>query len=272
MTESTATGPVAGTGADGQEPGAFTRIERVSVKELALTQIKRYINSGMVEPGQRLPSERDLAQRLGVARNSVREALKVLEAVGLVESRVGGGTYVASGSRAAADPTLGLGLSSLGGTVIEILEARQVIEGEAARLAAERVTETELHGLEAALSGMEEAANFHDYFAADMEFHRLIGQATHNAIVSGIVSSLIGALGEALHATHGDQLPTAAESNATHRQVFEAMARRDGAGTAESMRRHLRFSTELWRALVVLGTAERSQAGETARDHGEPRP
>ena len=86
-------------------------IEKVSVKDQTLEQLKKYILSGVVQLGERLPSERALADTLGVGRYSVREALKVLEAVGLVQSRVGEGTFLTTKTGASFGQILGLSLA-----------------------------------------------------------------------------------------------------------------------------------------------------------------
>ena len=111
-------------------------IEKANVKDQTLEQLKNYILSGAVRLGERLPSERALADALGVGRYSVREALKVLEAVGLVQSRVGEGTFLTTNTGASFGQILGLSLATWGGTIIEILDAREMIEAEAARSAA----------------------------------------------------------------------------------------------------------------------------------------
>jgi DNA-binding FadR family transcriptional regulator len=85
-----------------------------------------------------------------------------------------------------------------------------------------------------------------------MQFHRLIGRATHNAIVVHITDTLIGMLEEALREGHGDQLPMFAEGSATHREVYDAIVRRDGEAAADAMRRHLQFTSELWQTVVSL--------------------
>lgn len=232
----------------------LSRIERTSIKELALEQLRRYITSGAVKPGQRLPAERVLSERLGVGRSSVREALKVLEAIGLIESRIGEGTFLVEQSGDTIGRTIGLSLATWGGAIVELITARQMLEIEAVRAAAAHATGEEIAAMEAELERMEAAGNdFPAYLAADMQFHRLIGRATHNAIVAHITGSLISMLEEALREGHADQLPMFAEGSATHREVFQAIARHDGAAAAEGMRRHLQFTSDLWQAVVSLG-------------------
>jgi len=234
----------------------LTRIERTSIKELALEQLRRYIQSGAIKPGERLPAERVLSERLGVGRSSVREALKVLEAIGLIESRVGEGTFLVEQSGATIGRTIGLSLATWGGAIVEIIAARSMLEVEAARAAAERATAAEIQAMEAELARMEAShADFPAYLAADMHFHRLIGRATHNAIVAQITDTLISMLEEALREGHADQLPMFAEGSATHREVFDAIARHDGTAAADGMRRHLEFTSELWQTVVSLGAA-----------------
>ncbi len=231
-----------------------------NIKNLALDQIKQLIASGTVVPGQRLPPERELAERLGVGRNSVREALKILEAVGLVESRVGDGTFITAQTGASIGRTIGLSLAIWGGTIVEILDARRMIEVEATRAAAEKITAQELIDLEIELRQMESSGDQIDaYLTADMNFHRLIGQAAHNTIIAHIISDLIDLLEEVLREASAYQLPLQNEGTATHRAVFEAIAHHDGAAAAEAMRHHLDFSTELWQAVISLGVAHHSQ-------------
>jgi GntR family transcriptional repressor for pyruvate dehydrogenase complex len=236
-------------------PLSFTPIIRVNIKKQALEQLKQYIGSGTVQVGQRLPSERELAEQLGIARTSVREALKVLESIGLVESRIGDGTYITAQIGATIGRTVGLGLMSWGGTIMEVMQARAMIEGETARVAAEQATVDDLRGLADLLAQMENAATVHDYLAADMNFHRRIGQATQNTIVAYIINNLIDLLEEAMRESHGVDLPTMSEGNATHREIYVALQARNPVAANEAMRRHLQFSAEVWQAVIALGTA-----------------
>jgi GntR family transcriptional repressor for pyruvate dehydrogenase complex len=229
------------------------------IRDFALNRIKDYITSGAVGPGQRLPSERELAEELGIGRNSLREALKVLEAVGLVESRVGDGTYITDQAAASIGRTLGMALAVWGGAIVEIIEARRMIEVSAAPVAAEKATASDLAALETALNRMDamRREDVRGYFAADMEFHRVVARATQNAIVSRIVGDLIDLLERVLHQASVDQLPMIEEGSGTHRAVYDAIVRRDPAAAASAMRDHLQFSTELWKAVVSLVAAGR---------------
>jgi GntR family transcriptional repressor for pyruvate dehydrogenase complex len=184
----------------------------------------------------------------------VREALKVLEAIGIIESRIGEGTFLVEPSGASLAQTIGLSLATWGGAVIEIIGARQVIEVESARVGAQHATGEEFAALAAQLRRMEASKdNFPTYLAADMEFHRVVGRATHNAIVARITETLLDLLEQTLHEGHGDQIPMFAEGSATHTEVFHAIERRDPDAAADAMRRHLQFTAELWQTVVSLG-------------------
>ncbi len=231
-------------------------IEKVSVKEQTLEQLKNYILSGVVPLGERLPSERALADALGVGRYSVREALKVLEAVGLVESRIGEGAFLTNNTGASFGRILGLSLAAWGGAIIELLDARMMIEVEAARAAAERATPRQLELIKAELDAMR--ANMHrdrDYLKADMNFHRRIGEASHNAIIGQFVGNLIDLLEEVLKETRSDSLPAQAEGGGTHQAIYNAIARGDADAAGDLMRDHIQFSSEVWQTVITL-TAE----------------
>lgn len=236
---------------------SLVRLDRPSVRDHALDQLKRYIASGAVATGQRLPSERDLAATLGIGRNSVREALKVLEAVGIVESRIGEGTFIVDQTGASIGRTIGLNLATWGGTLVEILDARRLLEGAAAARAAAHRTPADLAELEVELDAMERSAATapNDYFAADMRFHRLVARATGNAIVAGVIGQLVDTLESVMHEAQADQIAILAEGRSTHRDIFAAIAAGDGPAAAAAMEEHLVFSTEVWAAVNTLGAA-----------------
>lgn len=232
----------------------FKTIERISVRDQTIDQIKNYIASGQVAPGERLPSERALAEALGVGRYSVREALKVLEAIGVVESRIGEGTFVGDQPGARIGEIIGFSLSRWGGTIMEILDARRIIEIEAARTAAERATPEDLKRMAAELERMQApASDFRTYLIADMNFHRRVGEASHNQIVARVVSNLIDMLEEVLKETHIDELPTQAESDRDlHAAIYEAIAHGQPDRAVSLMREHLHLTLEIWQTLISL--------------------
>ena len=224
---------------------------------MALTQLKQYIASGVVKQGQRLPPERELAERLGVGRSRVREALKVLEAVGVIESRVGDGTYLAAQSGANFGRSIGLSLAVWGGTLVEIMDARQAIETASARLAAERAKPDDIQALQHQVDVMLRtgSADPRVYLAADMNFHRLIGRATHNPIVREVVANVIGMLEQVLSELKQLPLYTTTEFEATHVKLLKAIAAHQPEKAALTMRDHIHESSEMWQALVSVGMA-----------------
>lgn len=231
-------------------------IAKASVRDQTLEQLKNYILSGVVRLGERLPSERALADALGVGRYSVREALKVLEAVGLVESRVGEGTFLTTNTGVSFGRILGLSFATWGGTIMELLDARKMIEVEAARAAAERATRAEIGLIETELETMQaNVDSVQAYLKADFNFHRRIGEASHNAIISQFVSNLIDLLEEVLRESHSDSLPAQAEGGGTHQAIYDAIAKGDAEAAGDLMRDHIQFSSEVWQTVITL-TAE----------------
>lgn len=238
---------------DDSKLSGLKAVARVSIKDQTLEQLKHYIMSGKVGRGERLPSERVLAEALGVGRNTVREALKVLEAVGILETRIGDGTYISARTGAGIGQILGLSLAAWGGTILEILDARRIIETEAARVAAERHTDDDLQRLQDELAAMDAAgSDFRAYLKADMNFHRRIGEACHNSILADVLNNLIDLLENVLDEADSTELPTGAEGTGTHQAIYKAIAEGDAAAAGEIMRDHVHFTAELWRAVIAL--------------------
>src|SRR5512142_3374329 len=149
-------------------------------------QLSELIAAGEFTPGQRLPSERDLAQQLGVSPPSVREALIALEIEGKVEVRVGAGVFVI-GPR----PTAAATLDEEGEGPFELLAARSAVEGETAALAAREATEAEVGEIRAAVEelarlGLADPQND----AVDRKFHLAIARASHNGALVWVVQML----------------------------------------------------------------------------------
>lgn len=176
---------------------AYDSVRHPKIPDAIAHQLEGRILEGTLKPGERLPPERELAQRLGVSRPSLREAIQKLEALGLVESRQGGGTFVASViAPALTDPLLRL-FQRHPETVYDLIEFRQALEGIASYYAAIRATEADRQILERRFEEMEHANVRGDPTAeaeADAELHLAIAEAAHNAVLLHIMRGLFDLL------------------------------------------------------------------------------
>ncbi|UTA48645.1 FadR family transcriptional regulator [Simiduia sp. 21SJ11W-1] len=161
------------------------KAERLYLK--VAEQLSGLIADGSIKPGDRLPSERVLADKLGVSRPTIREAMIALEISGVIEIRTGSGIYATK--KQAQQPQLELGDKGVG--PFEILEIRFIVESEACALAAARITPEQVAALKVALAEMEEEEKRPDASEqADWKFHRIIAEATQNSAVISIVNWL----------------------------------------------------------------------------------
>ncbi len=162
-----------------------------SVTEEAIHKIRERIVSGSWGPGDRLPKESELAAELGLSRNSLREAVRALSQLRVLEVRQGDGTYVSS-----LEPDLLLESTGfvthllLGDTALELFEVRRLLEGAAAALAAARITETGRAELTRMLDRMAQAEGVEELVEADVGFHAVIARATGNAVLTSLLASL----------------------------------------------------------------------------------
>lgn len=231
------------------------RIEAVKVRRLYLevaNQIENLIKSGGIEPGQRLPSERDLAQQFEVSRPTIREAMIALEIAGLVEIRTGSGIYVLPQLDNAS--SLSSGLRDEGPGPFEILEARRLLESEIAALAAARITPTQMAEMEEALHDMErEDSEGAISEEADQRFHCILAEAAQNSALASIIRWLwelrnrseISAVFHERVREEGIH-PSAQE----HRAIFEALQSRDPISARQAMVSHISNAITADKALL----------------------
>jgi GntR family transcriptional repressor for pyruvate dehydrogenase complex len=199
------------------------------------------ILGGHFAAGDRLPSERQLAARFGVSRPTVREALGALEARGLVETRVGSGTFVTprEGSDEAA-PALP------DDSPAELMETRLAIEVAIARLAARRAVQApeRLAEIRVHVEALERVAEGETFpVELDREFHRAIVAVTGNEFLAGLLDPLWDAMGQALFTTLSRRTWSAQDTRRTaaeHRAIYEALRAADPELAAFAMERHLR--------------------------------
>jgi GntR family transcriptional repressor for pyruvate dehydrogenase complex len=165
----------------------------MALTDQAITKIKDLIVAGEFAPGARLPREKELAERLGLSRNSLREAVRALSLIGVLEARQGDGTYVTS-----LEPDLLLAgtlfVSDLltGPTLRELYEVRRILEPAATRMAAPRLTDSDFVELEASLERMDAAETTQAFIDADVDFHRVIVGACGNATLASLIQNLSG--------------------------------------------------------------------------------
>lgn len=156
----------------------------MAVTDEAIEKIKGMIVSGALRPGDRLPKESELAAELGLSRNSLREAVRALSLIRILDVRQGDGTYVTS-----LDPQLLLEALSFvvdfhrDDTVLEFLAVRRILEPAATAMAASRISEQQLDALTAQLDALGGAPSVEELVASDLEFHRGIVQSSGNSVL-----------------------------------------------------------------------------------------
>lgn len=155
-----------------------TAPQKGSVPQRAIEQIKAMIGEGRLEPGQRLPTERDLAVQLGISRSSMREAIRALTVLGVLEARHGSGIYVTQLEAGDLLETFGVVADlSRGPRLVELLEVRRILESTATALAAARITPDQLAEVEKHLTAMNATDDPEVILAHDLAFHREIAAA-----------------------------------------------------------------------------------------------
>jgi GntR family transcriptional repressor for pyruvate dehydrogenase complex len=208
----------------------------------AVERIRSFIEGGGMAVGSRLPGERELSERLGISRGSVREALRELEVVGLVEVRARSGTYVKDPSRDMLRISLRQWLVSHEESVRQIFELRELIEPGAAALAARRAEASDLAALRQSLVEMEdciERENLVGAILSDAWFHHAITRAARNAYLTELMDDVVHALEESRKASL--RVPDQSKrALAGHRRIYEAIAAGDESAAASAMSQHLK--------------------------------
>ena len=220
------------------------------------------IESGALRPGDRLPTEQQLALAHGVSRTVVREAVHQLKSREMVRSRQGSGVFVAPpplNQALAFDPSV---LESVQ-AVVHVVEVRRVLEGEIAALAAERATRTQVAGLRRALKNIDEAAAAgRDGVDEDLAFHRTIGEATGNPQFSLLIGFLEQYLRAGMRITRGNEARRQDFMDAVrieHGAIVDAIAARDPARARRCATGHLLSSEQrLVEGGVISGQRRRS--------------
>lgn len=218
------------------------------------------IADGTVMPGQKLPPERDLALSFGVARSSLRQALKVLEIMGVISQRVGDGTYLNTGAAAILGEPMEFLILLDGITFHELMEARLIVEPELTARAAMRATTEDIAELRGALRKMEEARGDHGRFVEqDLLFHHTIFRIAANRVCGLMFTVVHQSLAKLIHLT--SQVVPEEHTLALHRRIFHAIRKRD----AEEARRRMREHLDDARGLLLRAAEEQASEGVRSR-------
>jgi DNA-binding FadR family transcriptional regulator len=226
---------------------------RTTVTERAIEEIKAKIASGELAPGQRLPTERDLAAELGLSRSSMREAIRALIVMGVLEARHGAGIYVTRLEPGDLLETFGVVAEiSRGSTLLHLVQVRKILEPAAAAAAAARIDEAGLARLRAEMNAMERGTTAEEIVGHDLEFHRIITEAAANPVLAAILGGLNSRTFRARVWRGYREEGVFPRTFAEHDQIYRALAERDPDGARVA-------------AAVHIGAVEdwaRRQAGE----------
>jgi GntR family transcriptional regulator, transcriptional repressor for pyruvate dehydrogenase complex len=223
--------------------------------ELIVEQINVLCLEKNLKPGDRLPSERDLASLFGVSRNSIREALKDLATKGIIEIRQGGGSYLAPSKRDMLGNELRTHLDETEALLIdEMLELRRAFEVEAASLAAQRATSENLEAIKNALTQMAAAAEDPEVgVQADLDFHLQVAVATKNQLLIDLMGTLAKRMEDNIRATRQHRFTDANRHQDTfkeHEEIYLAIASCNSELAKQLMEKHIsRIRTELHRSI-----------------------
>jgi GntR family transcriptional repressor for pyruvate dehydrogenase complex len=211
----------------------------MALTDAALTKIKDLIASGELSPGQRLPPEAELSAMLGLSRNSLREAVKALELINVLEVKRGNGTFVAELTGDQLREAIGFVLEiHASNSIEEILTVRRILEAQTAYLAASRITDDELATLRRTIEETDEDS-IDSLVENDIEFHRTIADAAGNSYLAGILDAVSVNTRRARTWRGLTQTGAIASTIEEHRTIVSALESRDPDTARAAMTVHL---------------------------------
>jgi GntR family transcriptional repressor for pyruvate dehydrogenase complex len=228
---------------------AFESIRRSSAPEMVVEQILKKLKDGELQPGSQLPSQREMAQLFGVGRSSVREATNALAVMGYLEVQQGKGTFIRDNLPSTDFSTAHLNAALKAGSLLDLMEARELLECKSVELAAERAGTEHIRRMKAALAKAEDSrADYPAFLKADLEFHISLAEATENVVICEMMKLVVEKVLE-----HHSRLRTAHLSKdfrrvsiETARMIIEHLEKGEGQEAAQYMRDHLNaIKTEL---------------------------
>ena len=226
----------------------------MTVTDEAILRIKEMLLSGELRPGDRLPPEKELSEKLGLSRSSLREAVKALELIRVLDVRRGDGTYVTS-----LEPQLLLEAMSFVVTlhqdtsILELFEVRRILEPAAAALAARRCTADDVARLAAMVEGVAADTSVEELVVHDLEFHRTISELSGNSYLTSLLDSLTSSTLRARIWRGLTEEGSVARTLTEHRSIVEALDAGDPELVRSCVSVHI-HGVERWLAQAVRTT------------------
>jgi len=217
----------------------FKVINKKSTLEIIIHQIKSQIKKGILKPGEKLPSERELADQLGVSRASVREAIQALAFSGYLEVIQGKGTYILE-MATQYDKIVNFFSEFSNYSLDYLMEARIMLEGEFARLAALNASQEEIDVIERVFNEIASSKDLNTFFVKDLEFHLTIAKATHNPIMNGLMKIIGEMLYKETRKIIEISRDTRENTIETTRDLVQAIKKRNAKQAKELMSKHIR--------------------------------
>ena len=224
----------------------FREITPVRLYESVIEQIMNLIKNNKLKPGDKLPPERELAEKLSISRGSLREAFRVLESRGLIKSKPGGGRYIREIRKNGHNNTENIILSLEKSSILELLEAREMFEVKIAKIAAQRATPEDIELIGEALNKInkEEVLKHGKETESDTEFHLAIASASHNFVFVNIIKLHLDLLKE----TRGKTWKITGRREKQyqeHQAILQAIKEHNTKKAEEAMLEHLRNVREV---------------------------
>jgi len=218
---------------------SFKTIKKESTLEIIIQQIKKQIKKGILKPGEKLPSERNLGIQLGVSRASVREAIQALAFSGYLEVIQGKGTYILE-MATQYDEIVKFFSEFSNYSLDYLMEARIMLEGEFARLAALNASQEEIDVIEKVFNEIASSKDLNTFFVKDLEFHLTIAEATHNPIMNGLMKIIGEMLYKETQKIIEISKDTRENTIETTRELVQAIKKRNAEQAKELMSEHIR--------------------------------
>ena len=217
----------------------YSLIPRANLTEEIVKRIISLITDLAMKPGDRLPTERELVARFGVGRSSIREAIKILKAIGIVRIVAGAGMFVGNGNLSLLAKPLSLGFLRGGRSTSELIEARRLLEVELAGLAAERASPEEVMSIKDRLAEMRaHRADVERYTESDIHFHLAVARGAHNEVLFDLLETLQHIIRKLMFKSI-EEVEGRPSSIDEHVPICEAIAAHDSAGARAAMNDHL---------------------------------